>query len=30
VAVFLVADGGFEADRFLGDLHHLADLFERH
>src|SRR3546814_7932863 len=30
VAVFLVADRGFEADRLLGDLHHLADLFERH
>ena len=30
VAVFLVADRGLEADRLLGDLHHLADLLERH
>ena len=30
MAVFLVADRGFEADRLLGDLHHLADFFERH
>src|SRR5690606_4324674 len=30
VAVFLVTDRRFEADRLLGDLHHLADLFERH
>src|SRR4051794_18564997 len=30
MAVFLVADRGFEADRLLGDLEDLADLFERH
>ena len=30
VAVFLVADRGFEADRLLGDLHHLADLLQGH
>src|SRR5436190_11485526 len=30
VAVFLVADGGFEADRLLGDLQDLADLLQRH
>ncbi|EDQ03721.1 hypothetical protein OIHEL45_00375 [Sulfitobacter indolifex HEL-45] len=30
LAVFLVADWRLEADRLLGNLHHLADLFERH
>jgi len=30
LAVFLVADGGFEGNRLLGDFHHLADLFQRH
>ena len=30
LAVFLVADGGFQRNRLLGDLHHLADLFQRH
>ena len=28
--ILLVADRRFEADRLLGDLQHLADLFERH
>src|ERR1700676_2449034 len=30
VAVLLVADRGFEADRFLGDLQDLAHLFQGH
>ena len=30
MAVFLIPDRGFEADRLLGDLQDLADLFERH
>ena len=30
MAVFLVADRRFEGDRLLGDLHHLADLLQRH
>ena len=30
VRILLVADRRFEADRLLGDLHHLADLLERH
>src|SRR3569832_2089684 len=30
VAVFLVADGGFEADGLLGDLQYLAHLLQRH
>ena len=28
--ILLVTDRRFEADRFLGDFHHLADFFERH
>ncbi|EBA16654.1 hypothetical protein RSK20926_02579 [Roseobacter sp. SK209-2-6] len=28
--IFLVPDRGFERDRLLGDLHHLADLLQRH
>ena len=30
LAVLLVPDGGFERDRLLGDLHHLAHLLQRH
>ena len=30
LAVFLIPDRGFQRNRFLGDLHHLADLFQRH
>ena len=30
VGILLVADRRFEADRLLGDLHHLANLLQRH
>jgi hypothetical protein len=30
MAVFLITNRGFKADRFLGDFHHLANFFERH
>src|SRR3546814_4869266 len=30
MGIFLVADRRFKADRFLGDIHHLAPFFKRH
>ena len=30
VRIFLITNRCFKADRFLGDFHHLADLFKRH
>ena len=30
MAVFFIANRRFQRDRFFGDLHHLADFFERH